>query len=249
MKKLFDTNSFVKNYKMYSAFSGEVLEGKPFTYCPELEEYRYNIEMLFKVWEYFLKGFDIALVHTTIDLVIERIKQIGSIKINKELFNYILKNPSLHIEMWDMANLLAFIYAPKKDDNFKDFYSEGHKLFYIMKDEIRYKSSINSGNEFLNELFDYLFSKRDELENLSFEAERVITLIISYLHYHDIHDYKYLEMYLNNVSYYNDKFKVNYIKPGIDTVCISDNPEFVDCLSQLFNNLDTFFDDIKVVIK
>ena len=251
MKKLFDTNSFVKNYKMYSAFSGEVLEGKPFTYCPELEEYRYNIEILFKEWKHFFINYDVDLVHRTIDWVIERIIQIGSIEINKALFNYILKNRATHTEMWDMADLLACIYAPKKYGDFKGYYLECHRLFYMLIWDVKWNddSALNAGNEFVSELYSYLLSKKNEIINLSLEEERIISLIISYLHYHDIHDYKYVERFLNNIQYYIDKFRINYLDPDVDMAYIKDNPELFDSLSMVFNNFDSFFEDINVVIK
>ena len=249
--RLFSTDDFSKDKELYIQFYDELNNNKPISSYPELEQYRRNIKYLLN--QYSVSDpirSDYFCWSAYVDQVVDLSKRLGNIIVNPDMYVK-LRLPDRELSDLDKLSLIESIYIPKQKTYFEAYINDCfliYRWFILRKDLIR---SANFENDEINEFMDYLigycYTEKgfDALKN----NQEMISLIFGYIHYHGIKNYDLIAKFISDVDYYIEKMKMN------DCLIYKENNYLpfdvfdVEKAHILFNNLESFLNKEKEIIR
>ena len=252
-----------RNY--YKKFVREIIEDKPLSDLKELESKRESLKFLFehcpKLVEYDEKNDSFKYSDNCPDLI-----ELLSSKDNYYWYNYIntviflvqnannedIKNENLeklynvfgnnHPETF--INIIFAIMLPEIliKDHIISYLAAFDRI--IDKHGPYWKEKVDTGNERLNELFDYLYELSKESQLPNDYCIRIESFIIAYLYLNNIKDYSSIRNFTLYTDYYLEKMKLNKCE-----ILNQFGTYDFDSIEFLFNNFSDIFCAPKMIIK
>ena len=235
-------------------FTGEGAREKYQTYFNNIEDlsefalsrmplFFKNIRLVFdRYLLYDPKGLEREIYEKKINFIDKAVyicEKLNNIKIDPKVFktlDFILNEPT-----FNQIDYLIPLYRPQlMKDNIPSYLGMMHSL--IFNHSVTFVKMPKTGHNLLNDIYGIIAESYGKNWNEIYDARRMLTIIIGYLHMNNLYDHERFMNYINNIKFYDEKLELN----GIAGAYLFFNDEDA---KYLFSNFDSFFDEERVEVR